>query len=149
VAEPVARFFRLPRTIVLLVEDSRAEGGEAVTTVMPEAGVKAGPVASVLAALALLFLTAVAVLVMVEIAGGTPCYDANRDPTFVGDCFEGSTKRKVLALVLGAPGALLVGVSVVLLFVFAARARGIRGPLVAGAAGILLLAAGWVVAVSG
>jgi hypothetical protein len=124
------------------MESAEAETEVLVVEEEPRAGGLARGLA-VVGAIVLGLLAAIAVLAMVEIADLTTCYDANRDPDFSEtDCFEGSSKRKLLTLVLGIPGALLVAASAVLLLAFAIRGRGWRYPLIAAVAGAVLFGLG-------
>ena len=119
-----------------VVHDSRGEDE------VMAASEKAGSVARALGvagALILAFAAAVAIIAMVEISGLTPCYDANRDPDFTGtECFDGSSKRKLLTLLLGFPGAVLAAIGVVLLLAFVVRGRGLKPVGIAVGAGVVL-----------
>lgn len=104
----------------------------------PKAGVLAR-VLGVVGALVLAFLAAVAVIAMLDIASLTPCYDANRDLNFTGtECFDGSSKRQILSLALGFPGALLAVISVGLALAFVIRGRGLRPLLITVVVGAVL-----------
>ena len=93
---------------------------------------KAGAGARILAlvgAVILLFLAAVAVIAMVDIGDLTPCEDVGTDISLLnedGECFDGSSAKKTISLVLGWPGAILACVSVLLALGFAIRGRGGR-----------------------
>jgi len=93
---------------------------------------KAGAGARILAfigAVVLLFLAAVAVIAMIEIGDLTPCEDVTDPLTQLnedGECFDGSSGKKTISLILGWPGAILAGVSVLLALGFAVRGRGGR-----------------------
>lgn len=103
-----------------------------------KAGVPAR-VLGVVIALVLAFAAAVAIIAMLDISGLTPCYDANRDPNFTGtDCFAGSSKRQLLTLILGFPGAALAAIAVVLTLAFVVRGRGVKEAGIAIAAGAVL-----------
>ncbi len=127
---------------------SEAPGNETVVsetpTREPVAGTpsKVGMPARALAvvgALVLAFAAAVAIISMVDISGLTPCYDANRDPNFTGtDCFDGSSKRKLLTLLLGFPGAALAAIAVALALAFVVRGRGLKQVGIAAGAAIVL-----------
>ena len=108
----------------------------------PSAPGKAGVIPrllGVLGALVLAFLAAVAIIAMLDIADLTTCHDANRDPSFSGtDCFDGSSKRQLLTLLLGFPGSALAAVAVVLALAFAVRGRGLKPLGIAIAAGAVL-----------
>ncbi len=87
---------------------------------------------AVLAALVLAFLAAVAVIAMLDITDLNPCMDANKDPSLLndqGECFDGSSTRKTLSLILGWPGAVLAVLSVPLMLAFAIRGRGGRSAI--------------------
>jgi hypothetical protein len=119
-----------------------------------EAGpAKAGVLARVLGVvgvLVLLFAAAVAFISMIDISGLTPCYDANRDPNFTDtDCFDGSSKRKLLTLALGFPGAALAAIAVVLMLAFVVRGRGLKQVGIAVAAGVVLFGLSLVVGSTG
>lgn len=99
----------------------------------------AGPrVLAVLAALVLAFAAAVAILAMILIGDTTPCADVTgpADLNEDGECFDGSSTKKLIALVLGWPGAILLAVSVLAGLAFTITGRGGRrfvGIAVAGA----------------
>lgn len=93
---------------------------------------KAGPgprVGAVLAALVMAFGTAVAVLVMLMLGDTATCADVfSGDASFNddGECFDGSSGAKIASLVLGWPGAILGGISVLLALAFTITGRGGR-----------------------
>ena len=98
----------------------------------PKAG--AGPrVLAVIAALGLAFAAAVAVLVMIEVSEWKPCADV-----VVGECFDGSSLERLLYLVFGWPGAVLLALSVILAFGFAVIGRGGRRLVAVAVAGAVL-----------
>ena len=120
-------------TVVL---DSQGDGALATTPGRASTLARALGVAG---ALILAFAAAVGVIAMVDIAGLTPCYDANRDLGFTGtECFDGSSKRKLLTLLLGFPGAALAALGVVLLLAFVVRGRGLKPVGIAVGAGVVL-----------
>ena len=88
-------------------------------------------VGAVILALVLAFITAVAVVVMLDIGELTPCDDVsslsqlNDD----GECFDGSSGSKTIALILGWPGTVLAGIAALMALAFAIRGYGGR-PLV-------------------
>lgn len=89
----------------------------------------AGPrVLAVLAALVLAFAAAVAILAMILIGDTTPCADVTSpaDLNDDGECFDGSSTKKLIALVLGWPGAILLAVSVLAGLAFTITGRGGR-----------------------
>lgn len=89
----------------------------------------AGPrVLAVLAALVLAFAAAVAILAMILIGDTTPCADVTgpADLNEDGECFDGSSTKKLIALVLGWPGAILLAVSVLAGLAFTITGRGGR-----------------------
>lgn len=104
--------------------------------------VRAGVLARVLGAIGVIvlaFLAAVAIVSMLDISDLTPCYDANRDPSFTGtECFDGSSNRKLLTLILGFSGAALAAISVVLMLAFVVRGRGLKQVGIVVAAGVVL-----------
>jgi hypothetical protein len=137
-----------------VVQDS--SGNETVVMDSPPSGpgpAKAGVLARVLGvigALVLAFAAAVAIVSMLDISSLTPCYDANRDPNFTGtDCFDGSSKRKLLTLALGFPGAALAVIAFVLTLVFVVRGRGLKQVAIAVAAGALLFGLSLIVGSTG
>ena len=84
---------------------------------------------AVILALALAFVTAVAVIVVLDIGELTPCEDVGNDITLLndeGECFDGSSTAKTISLVLGWPGAILAGVATLLALGFALRGYGGR-----------------------
>lgn len=89
----------------------------------------AGPrVLAVLAALVLAFAAAVAILAMILIGDTTPCADVDSpaDLNEDGECFDGSSTKKLIALALGWPGAILLAVSVLAGLAFTITGRGGR-----------------------
>lgn len=95
--------------------------------------------AGAVAALVIAFLAAVAVIASVDIAGLTTCFDANRDPSFTGDeCFDGSSKRKVVVLALAFPAAALAVVSFFLMAAFVIRGRGWKPAAITFGVGAIL-----------
>ena len=103
---------------------------------------KAGVLArllGVVGALVLAFAAAIAIVSMLDISDLTPCYDANRDPNFTGtDCFDGSSKRKLLTLILGFSGAALAVIAFVLTLAFVVRGRGLKQIAIAVVAGVVV-----------
>lgn len=94
----------------------------------PKAGALAR-VGAVVAALVLAFLAAVAIVAMLDITDLTPCGDVGSDLSKLndeGECFDGSSGKKTIALILGWPGAALAALSVLLMLAFAIRGRGGR-----------------------
>ena len=84
---------------------------------------------AVILALVLAFVTAVALIVMLDIGELTPCDDVGNDLSKLnedGECFDGSSTTKLIALIFGWPGTLLAGVATLLALGFAARGRGGR-----------------------
>ncbi|MGI8727421.1 MAG: hypothetical protein ACR2K6_07045 [Solirubrobacterales bacterium] len=90
-------------------------------------------------ALLLAFLAAVAVIAMADIGSLTPCEDIGSDASLLsadGECFDGSSTRQTLTLIVGWPGAALAVASVLLAIAFVVRGRGGRlaiGAILAGA----------------
>jgi hypothetical protein len=83
--------------------------------------------------LVLLFLAAVAVIAVADIGSLTPCDEINiNDPASVaqlnsdGECFDGSSTKQLITLIIGWPGAILACVSVLLAIAFVIRGRGGR-----------------------
>jgi hypothetical protein len=105
----------------------------------PKAG--AGPrVLALIAALGLAFAAAVAILAMVLIGDTTPCADVTgpADLNEDGECFDGSSTKKLIALVLGWPGAILLAASVLLALGFTITGRGGRRLIAVAVAGAVL-----------
>ena len=78
-------------------------------------------------ALVLAFVAIVAILVMVDIGSTATCEDVisgEADFNDDNECYDGSSTTKLVALVLGWPGAILASISVVLALGFAFRGRG-------------------------
>ena len=99
-------------------------------------------VLAVILALVLAFITAVAVIVMLDIGELTACDDVGNDLSKLnedGECFDGSSTTKLIALIFGWPGTLLAGVSTLLALSFAARGRGGRQLVQAIVVGAVLL----------
>lgn len=92
--------------------------------------------------LVLLFATAVFAIVFAQI-GGTDTCDSVRtgDGTLNddGECYDGSSTTKAIALIFGWPGTIALGVATVLSLMFAIRGRGGRPLLYALGAGIVLV----------
>jgi len=92
--------------------------------------------------LVLLFATAVFAIVFAQI-GGTDTCDAvasgdgqlNDD----GECYDGSSTTKAIALIFGWPGTIALAAATVLSLMFAIRGRGGRTLLYALGAGIVLV----------
>jgi hypothetical protein len=113
-------------------------------TATPAGPPKAGALARVGAVvlfLVLAFITAVAVVVMLDIGELTPCDDVtnisqlNAD----GECFDGSSTSKTISLILGWPGSILAGIAALLALGFAIRGRGGRQLVMVIVAGAVLL----------
>ena len=105
----------------------------------PKAG--AGPrVLALIAALGLAFAAAVAILAMILIGDTTPCADVDSpaDLNEDGECFDGSSTKKLIALVLGWPGAVLLAASVLLALGFTITGRGGRRLIAVAVAGAVL-----------
>jgi hypothetical protein len=84
---------------------------------------------AVLLAVGLAFVTAVAVIVVLDIGDLTPCQDVGNDISKLnadGECFDGSATAKTISLVLGWPGAILAGLATLLALGFAIRGYGGR-----------------------
>lgn len=92
--------------------------------------------------LVLLFATAVFAIVFAQI-GGTDTCDAvaSGDGTLNsdGECYDGSSSVKTIALILGWPGTIALGIATVLSLAFAIRGRGGRQTLYALGAGVVLV----------
>lgn len=98
-------------------------------------------IGAILAALVLAFLAAVAVVAMLDVTDLTPCGDVGNDLSKLNDegkCFDGSSGKKTIALILGWPGAALAVLSVLLTLGFAIRGRGGRTALLTVIAGAVL-----------
>ncbi len=114
----------------------------------PVATDRAGALArigGIMAALILVFLTAVAIIAMLDVTDLTPCGDVGSDLSKLndqGECFDGSGGKKTITLALGWPGAVLAGLSVVLMLAFAIRGRGIRAAVLTIAAAAALFGLG-------
>ena len=80
-------------------------------------------------ALVLAFIAAVAIMVMADIGSTATCEDVfagKADFNDDNECYDGSSTTKLIALVLGWPGAILAAVSVLLALGFAIRGYGGR-----------------------
>ncbi len=79
-------------------------------------------------ALVLAFCAAVAVVAMADISSLTPCDDVTSlsQLNSEGECFDGSSAKKVISLIFGWPGAILAVISVLLAIAFVIRGRGGR-----------------------
>lgn len=104
---------------------------------------KAGAGARVLAlvgALVLAFAAAVAILAMLLIGDTTPCADVTgpADLNDDGECFDGSSLQRVVALIFGWPGAILVSISVLLALGFTITGRGGRRLIAVAVVGAVL-----------
>jgi hypothetical protein len=65
---------------------------------------------------------------MADISSLTPCDDVTNlsQLNSEGECFDGSSAKKTISLILGWPGAVLAVVSVLLAIAFVIRGRGGR-----------------------
>ena len=95
---------------------------------------------ALIAALGLAFAAAVAILAMILIGDTTPCADVTSpaDLNEDGECFDGSSTKKLVALVLGWPGAILLAASVLLALGFTITGRGGRRLIAVAVAGAVL-----------
>ena len=115
------------------------------THATPATAPKAGALArirTVLLALVLAFVAAVAFVVMIDIGELTPCSEIGSDLSLLnddGECFDGSDSEKTISLVLGWPGAFAAALAALLALAFAIRGRGGRPLLIAIVAGAILL----------
>lgn len=94
----------------------------------PKAGVLLR-IGAVLLALVLAFITAVGVLVMIDIGDTATCEDVlagKADFNSDNECYDGSSSTKTIALVLGWPGSIFAGLAALLALGFAIRGRGGR-----------------------
>jgi len=113
-------------------------------TATPAGPPKAGALArvgAVVLALVLAFITAVAVVVMLDIGELTPCDDVTNISQLNDDneCFDGSSGAKTISLILGWPGAIIAGIATLLALGFAIRGYGGRQLVIAIVAGAVLL----------
>jgi len=118
-----------------------AHGTRTAPATAPKAGVGLR-IGAVLLALVLAFITAVAVVVMIDIGELTPCADIGSDLSLLndeGECFDGSSTSKTISLVLGWPGAIMAGIATLLALAFAVRGRGGRQLGIAIGVGAVLL----------
>jgi hypothetical protein len=101
-------------------------------TATPAGPPKAGALArigAVILALVLAFITAVAVIVMIDIGELTPCEDVTNPLTQLndeGECFDGSSTSKTISLIVGWPGTILAGLAALMALGFAIRGTGGR-----------------------
>ena len=100
-------------------------------------------IVAVLLALVLAFVCAVMVSVMLDIGETTPCADVETiaDLNDDGECYDGSSTVKTIALVLGWPGAIVAGVAAFLALAFAIRGYGGRQLMMAIGLSAALIAA--------
>jgi len=98
-------------------------------------------VGAVVLALVLAFITAVAVIVMLDIGELTPCDDVTNITQLNddGECFDGSSTSKTISLILGWPGTLLAGLATLMALGFAIRGTGGRPLVMVIIAGAVLL----------
>ena len=113
-------------------------------TATPAAPRKAGGlvrVGAVVLALVLAFITAVAVVVMLDIGELTPCDDVTNITQLNddGECFDGSSSSKTIALIVGWPGTVLAGLATLMALAFAIRGYGGRPLVMVIIAGAVLL----------
>jgi hypothetical protein len=85
-------------------------------------------VLAVLLFFVLAFVTAVAIIAALDIGELTPCKDVTSPSQLNsdGECFDGSSTTKLVALIFGWPGAVLAGVATLMALGFAVRGRGGR-----------------------
>lgn len=91
--------------------------------------------------LLLLFAAAVGAIVFASIGGTDTCKSiAEGTGSFNsdGECYDGSSTTKTIALILGWPGTLLLAVAAVLALLYTIRGRGGRPLLMATVAGVVL-----------
>ncbi len=112
--------------------------GEAVRPAKAGAGMRA---LAVVLALVLAFVTAVAIIAALNIGDLTPCEDVTSPSQLNsdGECFDGSSTTKLIALIFGWPGAVLAAVATLLALGFAARGRGGRQLIIATVAAAVLM----------
>ena len=118
-----------------------AQETHATPATAPKAGALAR-IGTVLLALVLAFVAAVAFVVMIDIGELTPCSEIGSDLSLLnddGECFDGSDSEKTISLVLGWPGAFAAALAALLALAFAIRGRGGRPLLIAIVAGAILL----------
>lgn len=107
---------------------------------------KAGTGLRILAGLGfvvLLFVTAVMAIVFAQIGGTDTCESVATGDGVLnsdGECYDGSSTVKAIALILGWPGTIALGIATVLSLVFAIRGRSGRPLLYALGAGVVLIA---------
>jgi hypothetical protein len=99
-------------------------------------------IAAGIGALVLLFIALVAVLVVVDVGGTTPCEDVTSiaDLNDDGECYDRSPAVKVFVLIIGSLGALASLAAAGLALGYAIRGRGGRLLLQAIGAAVVLLA---------
>lgn len=110
-------------------------------TTEPKAGAPLR-IGAFLLALVLLFITAVAVIVMLDIGSTATCTDVRAGdalPNEDGECYDGSSTVKTIALVLGWPGSVLAGLATLLALAFTFTGRGGRRLMLTIAAAAILL----------
>ena len=85
-------------------------------------------IGAVLLAIALAFVCAVGVVVMLDIADTTSCEDVRTvaDLNDSGECYDGSDTTKTIAMILGWPGSIMAGIAALLALAFAIRGYGGR-----------------------
>lgn len=111
------------------------------TTTAPKAGALAR-IGVFLLALVLAFITAVAVIVMLDIGETATCDDViagKADFNSDNECYDGSSTVKTIALVLGWPGSVLAGLATLLALGFVVTGRGGRRLMLTIAAAAILL----------
>lgn len=92
--------------------------------------------------LVLLFATAVFAIVYADIGGTTPCDDVTSfsDLNSDGECYDGSSTTKMVTLIFGWLGTVLLAAATVMALLFTIRGRGGRQLLYVLGAGVALIA---------
>lgn len=90
----------------------------------------------------LLFATAVFAIVYADIGGTTPCSEVTSisDLNSDGECYDGSSTTKTVALIFGWLGTVLLAAATVMALLFTIRGRGGRQLLYVLGAGVALIA---------
>jgi hypothetical protein len=98
-------------------------------------------VAAALGALVLLFVALIAVLVVVDVAGTTPCDDVKTiaDLNDDGECYDRSSGVKTFVVIIGSLGALAALAAAGLAVAYLVRGRGGRLLVQATVAAVVLL----------
>ncbi len=92
--------------------------------------------------LVLLFATAVFAIVYADIGGTTPCDDVTSisDLNSDGECYDGSSTTKAIALIFGWAGTALLAAATIMTLLFTIRGRGGRQLLYVLGGAVVLIA---------